>query len=302
MLMNKKCPAAVKASGFLCLAWLSTTQAAEAGWADLPESVEPGMDLSADYAKQRFADTDGDYTTVTPSPYLRWGDGWEARLDVPWRQASGEYIVPGATPRITQLCSQVAAHPRAVQNLLDNGRITQAQLDICNNLVSSKKTTEVSGAGDVILWLNRLVPLNNTWALLPQMGYKHDSGEVEDGLGSGTRDAMLEIGLSGQFQQLTVYLMGGYNRVLAQPDSSTLDDYPYAACEAEWALVPAVGVSARYDYESAQAEYLEDLQSVTGALSWHFLENYSTRIYLQSYKESEGYPQQEAGISINATF
>lgn len=181
------------------------------------DALNNGIDLSAEYVHQTFSDSDGDITTLNFSPWLRWGDNWEARLDLPLLRASGEYLVSSATPRLANFCSFAQSHPRYLTYRLQQGRISQEQLALCDNISSATGQTDNSGIGDITLWLNKLIEVSDVWVLMPQVAYKSDTGDFESGLGSGSQDALTEISLLGQYQRLKLTLLTGYDWVLKQP-------------------------------------------------------------------------------------
>lgn len=264
--------------------------------------VAPSVDISIDHAQQDFGATEGSVTTFTVSPAVQWGDGWEARIDLPWQRAEGEFVIPQAAPAVSKFCRWASKHPRQLQRLIAQGKITQAQLDECDTQAGGIGSSGAQGVGDVIVWLNRFIPYGERWAALPQIGYKTDSGDESEGLGTGTRDFMIELGLAGDYQPLAIFFMLGYDRVLSQSEVGDFDDYVYASSTIEWTLEKQWSVGASYQYEAAQADYLDDLQSVIAQLIWRFADDYSARVYLQDYADSDAYPERETGLSLSASF
>lgn len=266
-------------------------------------TLNNGIDLSAEYVHQTFSDADGDITTLNLSPWLRWGDNWEARLDLPLLRASGEYLVSSATPRLANFCSFAQSHPRYLARLLQEGRISQEQLARCDNISSATGQTDNSGIGDITLWLNKLIEVSDIWVLMPQVAYKSDTGDDESGLGSGSQDALTEISVLGQYQRLKLTLLTGYDWVLKQPpQGDPLQDRPYALLEAEWQFPVALRAGARWRFEAAKTDYLDDVKTISAYLAWNFLKNYNAQVYLQKHGDIVGYPEQEFGASISATF
>ncbi len=259
-------------------------------------------DMSIEHARQRFEDTDGHYTRVTLMPGVEWGDGWQMRLELPWQKTQGETVVARASPQLVSVCEWALSHPRRVQMWLAQGRITQAQLDRCNDLGGGVASTNADGLADSILWVNRFIPLSERWAVLPQLGYKSDSGDANTGLGSGTQDAIVEAGFYADVAPLSFYILIGHERVLKQSSLGDLDDFNYATLELDYALSAQWAVATGIHHETTQVDYLDDMQSVSTQLNWRFLKSYNARLLLQRYNEESGYPELETAVSISISF
>lgn len=259
-------------------------------------------DMSIEHTRQQFEDTDGNYTRVSVIPGVEWGEGWQLRLELPWQTTQGETVVARASPQQVSICEWVQSHPRRVQQWLAQGKITQAQLDRCNDLDGGVASTEADGLADSILWFNRFIPLTERWAVLPQLGYKSDSGDANTGLGTGTEDAIAEVGLYADFAPISLYALLGHERVLRQSSLGDLDDFSYTTLELDYALSAQWVVGTGIHRETTQVDYLDDMQSVSAQLNWRFLKNYSARLLLQRYNEESGFPEQEAAVSLSASF
>lgn len=288
----------------ICFAVMASVVGASLSLSAKAEVGDSGLslDVSVNHVEQSLEQTDGNYTAVTLSPGWEWGDGWQLRADLPWRDANNEVLIPRAKPRIRKLCAWAAAHPHRIQNLLNQGKITQEQLDICNHLDGGVETATAQGMEDITLWFNRLWVLGDRWALQPQLGYKHDNGDEEQGLGTGTRDVMVEVGLSGDFAPFTVDTLLGREHVISQPEDSELDDFSYAECSVGYSFATnwSLGVSAHY--ETSQLDYYDDMKRFSAQLVWRFLSHYSAALQVSEYNKNSGYPEREMGMSVMASF
>lgn len=285
----------------------SKEDAVRVGEMTVAEELRVGLDISTEYLRQQFDDADAEIETVALLPYLQFGN-WELSLDLPWQHIEGDYFVNGRYPALANFCSGVTSMTQLQQlQLIRSGELTARQIYFCNNnpdLAGSEVSDEVSGYGDATLYLNYAVPLDAAaqWFGSATLGYKHDNGNVDDGLGSGTQDVIGELALAGNFEWASVVASAGYVTIANNDTGLDYDDYLYGAVDLGLHPLQALTLGGRFDYQQVSAEQFDDIESVTIYLRWRVLELLSVRLFNTDYLDVTGYPEREYGGSVTLQF
>lgn len=189
----------------LCAPASSNTHAEAPAW---------HFDADASQRHQVFEDSSADLRSLTLIPSLAWNN-WQLSLSLPWQSIEGEYFVNNhqASPKL--LCQRYANLTPARQlRWRQRGRISTEQLADCPQQASAATASDkVSGLSDAELFANYVLPLDDIWLLNGGLGYKWDNGDVAQGLGTGTRELRLELGVSANWNAFTASLTGGQTQV-----------------------------------------------------------------------------------------
>jgi hypothetical protein len=177
------------------------------------ESKFWGAYLSLGSAHQEYSSTAADMNSISITPYMLMG-GWEISVSLPWYSIDGNYFTNGTLPRVLDGCNRLLELSESrQQRLIRRGRISRAQLDNCQAAVDELAAAEASasGVGDLGFYANYGVSLteSGTWWGGLGLGYSHDNGDYEKGLGKGARDTTVQITLGSSINHWHTQLMVG---------------------------------------------------------------------------------------------
>lgn len=260
------------------------------------------LQLSAERLHQSFADGDADLDTVTFTPSVSVGD-FSLTATVPWQHIDGTYFVNTVYPALVNACSYLNSLSNLTKlRLIRQGRLTLEQVQYCNQNAGVETSTlddSVAGAGDIELLASYfLPPLSENASTSMGLGYKFDNGDVDKGLGSGTRDVFTEAALLLQGERLHLLLTLGYDWVQSDASGLDLQDYGYASLDAGWQLFEPFTLGVEYHYQQAVTELLSDLDYVTGYGNLTLGDHVSVRLSATDYRNADGYPDKEIGASL----
>jgi hypothetical protein len=271
------------------------------------EGIVGGVDISVEHQRQQFENSSAEIETVTLLPYLQFGD-WELALDLPWQQIEGEYFVNGRYPALASFCEGVSAlTPLQQLQSIRNGALTARQIYFCNNnpdLAGSRVESSVSGFGDATLSLGYAVPLDAAahWFGSATLGYKHDNGDFDAGLGSASRDLLGELALLMNRGRFNAVVSAGYVTILADESGFDYDDYAYGAVDLGVQLLRELTIGGRYDFQQSSVDGFDDIESATAYLRWRPFEMLNLRVYNTEYLDVDGYPEREYGGAVSLQF
>lgn len=258
--------------------------------------------LSVEQEQQRFESETTDITTVSFDPAAHWGD-WSLMADLPWQSISGEQFVVGGQVSESALCQQLNQ-----LSVLQLQRLSQRRSNIATlaaNCAAQSANTEtsqtVSGFGDLAIYLStgKILGDNQVWYGQLTAGYKHDNGDVDKGLGSGTQELLFDISLNAQTGRWRATWVAGYTAIIGGESHEYYDNYPYVSADvnAELASWLRLGVSA--SWEQASTEWSDDVSSMTAYARVSINEQWGVQLRLIDYLDTVGYPEQAVSAALS---
>lgn len=267
-------------------------------------AVEGQLLIDAESVDQSFAYGDADIDAVTVTPTLS-VDNWSLSLSVPWLHIEGRYFVNNRFPNLAYLCNQLTTlSPAAVLFLISRDVITPAQVAYCNQQTGTIDdiASSYEGLGDIDLFSQYLLPpLTDSFSGSIGLGYKHDNGEYEEGLGTGTRELYLESGWLWFVGPVEVMTTVGYQFVVSNDTPVDLQDYAYGSLDLRWRLAQLITAGATWHYLQANAEILDDLDYVDWYIELGRYRGVSLRLMVTDYDE-QGYPEEEYSANLSYRF
>lgn len=281
-------------------------------------AINWGMDLRIQREHQDFDDSDAQLNTLSLQPYMQVGN-WDISLNLPWQQIDGEYFVNGFQPTPSRICERLSSLSFLQrQVLLNRGRITNEQLNYCDNQSAEPEVIDssVSGMSDVSLMARYAMPLDQqgVWLGSLGLGYKWDNGDKNSGIGSGTRDTTADLslsGLSGKWIGFVsvghVWISGGvaYSEVDETNDEVInygYDDYAYATLDGGYKFTDWLTLGARANIQQAYIPGGEDVKWLTAYANFRVYKKFRLRTYVNDYLDVAAYPEQEFGASLSYSF
>lgn len=262
--------------------------------------------IDTERVHQEFEFGEADIDTVTLAPALHFRD-WSAYLSVPWQRIEGSYFINERFPNLAYLCGQLGdLSPQAKLLLLRRGLITPAQLQYCSsqgNSAGQDLESANEGIGDAELFLSHFLATayDNLGGSIG-IGYKHDSGDVDKGLGTGTREAYLETQWIWSLHKVDLIARFGYQWVVENNTAVDLDDYGYGSLGSSWHPSTWLTVGAEYQYWQANSEFLDDLDYIDWYLEFGTFRGFSLRLTYTDYDDEPGYPEQQYSANISYGF
>lgn len=259
------------------------------------------FDIDATQQHQVFEESSADLRNLTLVPSVAW-DNWQLSLSLPWQSIDGDYFVNQHQPSRQLLCERYANLSAARQlRWLQRGRITGEQLAACaqQTPVAESSSDHVSGLSDLEVFANYAWPLDDTWLVNFGLGYKWDNGDVELGLGSGTRELRAEVGVNATWNSLGASLTGGRTQVdNRMPEQQAANHYTYFHASFSYQVSERVSTDLGLHRQGA-------LYSDGDAPSWFSLgvnytpwEAISLHAGMNEYADSAQYPEREWSLGI----
>ena len=270
------------------------------------QAADWNMRVEAERSHQTFGDGDADLTSVTLSPSIQLQD-WSFSASLPWQKIEGAYFVNHLYPSLEYICSWMNGLTGAQKlYLVRRGQLTLAQVKYCNETGGVESTNvedSREGLSDIQLFANYYLPaFSDTFSGAIGIGYKHDNGDVEEGLGTGTRDLFVETSWSADIQQVGLLLTLGYEHILNNDTEEDLLDYGYAVLGAHWQIIEIARVGVDYNYQQASSDLLQDYDYLTYYLELGRAQGLGVRVYATDYLGEDGFPDKEYGGSLSYTF
>lgn len=266
------------------------------------EKVSFSLALSVEHERQRFDDEDADITTVSMGPAVYWGD-WSLMMDLPWQTISGEQFVVAGQVNESALCQQLNQLSALQQQRLSQRRSNLASLlTSCAAQNASGVTDQsVSGLGDLSVYLStgKLLSDNSVWYGQLTAGYKDDNGDVDQGLGSGTQELLLDISLNAQAGDWRAAWVVGYTAIIGGESQDYYDNYPYVSADVSVELVSWLRVGMRASWEQASTEWSDDVNSIAAYGRLSINKQWQMRVMLTDYLNTVGYPEQAVSAALS---
>lgn len=260
--------------------------------------------LDAEAVEQSFEYGDADIYTITLSPSLS-GEDWSVSLSLPWQQIEGRYFVNNRFPNLAYLCSQLATlSPRAKLILVRRGVVTPSQVAYCNQQHGDIEDVEASyeGLADADLFANYYLPTDfDAVSGSLGIGYKHDNGDYEEGLGTGTREVYVETSWLWSAGAIEIMTSLGYQFIVNNSTDIELKDYGYGSLDLRWNAARYLAVGVEYHYLQANADILDDMDYIDWYLQLGRAYGVSLRLVYTEYDE-DGYPEEEYRANLSYSY
>jgi Putative MetA-pathway of phenol degradation len=265
-----------------------------------------GADFSIGAQHQEYELVSADMQSLTFSPYFQTG-GWTFSATLPWMKVDGDYFSNGTVPRIVSLCSRLQeTSPLVIERLINRGRISPEQVARCQQLNNQLDQVEESqsGMGDVSVSANYLWqwgPGESWWTLLG-VDYKADNGDVDAGLGSGSRDTTASLGMGYDGQKWSHHLDASFTKVSVTDSPYEVDDYSSFGTGVAYLFWDAISLGLDYQIEQAYLKEGETIKYISAFLDWSISDKMGIRIAASDYDEVPEYPQSEYGVDLHFSF
>jgi len=277
------------------------------GCLTLPASAaEWQMTVDAEHIEQSFEDGDATLDTITLAPALHLQD-WSFYLTIPWQKIDGTVFINNAYPNLAYICGQInSLTPMQILYLIRHDKLTLQQVQYCDStggMVSEELQDQATGLSDLELFASYYLPqFSNSLSGTAGLGYKHDNGDAEKGLGTGTRNLYAETSWLLQGNTVGLILTLGYEHLLKNDTDIDYQDYGYGSAELYWRPVEIVTLGAEYHYQQAVADVLDDFDYQVLYLAFGPGSGFGARLFTTIYPDETGYPDKEVGANISYTF
>jgi hypothetical protein len=266
------------------------------------------FDIGVDRQHQTFGQSTSDLTTVSFDPSFQ-SDNWLFSLSAPWYKTQGDYYLNGVRPRLITRCERLSSLSPARQAILiAKGKVTQKLINRCERLVDVKTRLDESqqGIGDITGFVNYSLPLvdDSSWSAIFGLGYKSDTGDVDSQLGSGTKDGLVEGGLSYGSDKASFGITLGYDFVSDGEKISGVyepQNYAYAHFNGAYNLGDWVSIGFVASSQKAYVVGGHDVKSVTEYVTFSAGDHVSFKIYTVQFSGEES-PDKEIGASLSCSF
>lgn len=287
----------------------SVIKTCPSAFADDKNGLDWGIDVNLGHQQQSFSTATAELTSVTFNPLLQ-VDNWNFSFSLPWYKSQGEYFVNGIRPLLITRCERLdSVTPARLQLLVQRGDITQKQIETCAILLSevAKLNESHSGVGDISGFARyaKAVSDDGVWNASVGLGYKTDSGDSEAGLGTGTKEVMLDVGISMALSDYFFNIMLGYNMVSSHDDIEEIyspKNYAYANVDLSKAITNWCTLGANVSAQQAYIEDGESTQSITGYVNFSLTSTLELHLYTSRYNASNYSPTSEVGANISYSF
>jgi hypothetical protein len=271
--------------------------------------VDWSLDLGVGQQQQTFSNATAKLSSFSLTPSLT-VNNWNLFVSLPWYRVKGDYFLEGNRPKFVTLCNRLNSLTSARKTLLvNNGIVTQQQVNNCAAFQAQLDDLNKvnSGLGDVSGFVQRLYELESdgTWSMTAGLGYKSDSGDVDLGLGTGTQDAMLEVGVNMQTEKNFLNAMLGYNLIVADEEIDDLyqsKNYAYASIDFSRSLTKWFSLGANWSAQQAYIEGEEATKFIRVYADFLFMPEAALRLYTSRYLGTENVPNSEAGVELSYRF
>lgn len=260
---------------------------------------DAGIDIQLDRSHQEFADESTNVTTVDIAPHLQYGN-WDFSLDAPWMSADGNFVSSQFPPRVVSTCEKAAQYSSYAAKHPDS-RIAKLLSECQAGGVDASDS--VSGMSDITAFARYGILLDEQgiWLLSLGAGYKFDNGDVDENLGSGTRNTLLEASLGASYGRFTGSLTGGYAFV-GGGDEETDAQYSYASLDLGVSPREWIMLGCALDYDESYVITADDVTAVTAYMKFKPWQHLRVKIYTRDFGAAEGYPEREYGGSMTLVY
>jgi hypothetical protein len=270
------------------------------------------MQISAERIQQSFSGSDeeqqgdADIDTITLSPGWQ-TQNWSITLSLPWQQIEGRYFINNVYPNIAFTCSQINSLSNVQKLILvRQSAVTLDQVQYCSDTGGKTSSTiqdSVSGWYDIEVFSNYYLPLNSDLINISAgIGYQHDNGNEDKGLGNGARQLFAETAWYIRRPSFNLGLRLGYYHVIKNNSTIDLQDYGYGSMNAGWHILNNLTLSAEYHYQQSNNYFFNDYDYLTYNLYLQITDHWATQAFITDYLNQTGFPDQELGGSISYYF
>ena len=261
--------------------------------------------IETEHAQQRFADADADINSLRLLP--AWDHGpWSISTTLAWQRVSGAYYFNTRNPSLAAECSRLLESGGQALPGISLPQLTPRQAQFCSEDAGVESETleeSVQGLTDVEVFVNYFwPPLSQRFSVATGVGYKHDNGDIEKGLGTGTRNVFAETNGVLDLAPFSLVLTAGYEHVARNDTPLELDDYAYGAVDLGWQALDSLTLGTRYRYLQANLAPLDDVDFVTWYGQWRHGGGWGVRVYVSDYLSGSGSPDSEWGGSLSYAF
>jgi len=161
-----------------------------------------------------------------------------------------------------------------------------------------------SGVGDISLSANYLWQwgsAENWWTSLG-LEYKADNGDVETGIGSGSRDTSLSIGVGYQGEKWSNHLDASFTSVSATDSPYEIEDYSSFGAGIAYLFWGSVTLGLDYQFEHAYIADGKDVKYFSFFGDWAISDAWSLRLSANEYDDVPEYPQAEYSVDLLYSF
>lgn len=261
--------------------------------------LDVGIDIQVEHAHQTFSNDSANINTVDLAPHLQYGN-WDFSLDAPWISANGNFVNSNFPPRWVTQCDKAAA---LAQKYPRSKRAAKA-VQTCQSLGIAAPDDSVSGMSDVTVFARYGTSLDEQgiWLLSFGAGYKFDNGDVDENLGSGTRNTLLEASLGASYGKFTGTLTGGHALVNGGNQEDDSSHYNYASLDLGLSPREWVTLGFAVDYDQSYVITADDVTQVTAYVKFKPSQHVRLKVYARDYGNAEGYPEREYGGSMTLVY
>ena len=265
-----------------------------------------GADISLSTQHQEFEIVSANMETLEFSPWIKLGD-LTISASVPWLKIDGDYFVNGGLPRVVSFCQRLdGLSPQMRQRLITRGRITQTQIDRCDNLndALAEREQSQSGVGDlsVDLEYRHYWDQANSWWSAVSAGYKHDNGDLDASIGSGSRDTTLGLALGYEGDKWFSHLDYRFTSVSPTDTPYAIDDYSGLVFGAGFNIAKSLVLGLDHHAEEAYWSESESVRYLTAYVDWSLGESWTLGLDFSDYADEAELPQTEYGFNISYSF
>ncbi len=265
-----------------------------------------GVDFSVNSQHQEYELVDAEMQNLNFSPYFQ-TDNWTFSVAVPWMSIKGDYFINGSVPRVVNFCTRLQEiSPSIIQRLINRGRITTEQIERCNQLSGTLDEMEESqsGVGDISLAADYVKAwgVDEAWWTSLGLEYKADNGDVENGIGSGSRDTRVSLGVGYQGEKWSNHLDVSFTRVSATDTSYEIEDYSSMSTGIAYLFWAKLTWGLDYQLEQAYLKNAEDIKYFSTYLDWSITDNIGLRLAASDYQDVAEYPQSEYAVGFHFSF
>lgn len=287
-----------------CLFWLCAVVHAEQ-----QTDLDWLLDIDTEYQQQNIGKSTAELKSVVFAPSLELG-GWDLSLTLPWYQKQGEFYINGVRPHLLTRCERITNLTPARQKILiERGKVTQKQLDRCDKILDTlaELNQTHSGIGDVTAFAHYHLPLgvDTGWGANFGLGYKADTGDSETGIGSGTKDGLLEFGVFYHGDTFSFSANAGYDVVSgdeAVADVYQTRNYAYTNFNISKKLTDWLTLGASFNGQQAYVSNDPATKNVTEYFDLTPIDQLTLHFYVSQYLGDGFLPDKELGANITYSF
>jgi len=278
-------------------------------YAEDQTSLDWLLDIDVAYQQQNIGKSTADLTSVIIAPSLELGN-WDLSLSLPWYEKQGEFYINGIRPRLITRCERITSLTPAKQKILiERGKITQKQLDRCDKVLDalSELNATHSGIGDITAFARYRFPLSAdiNWGTSFGVGYKADTGDSETGIGSGTKDGLLEFGVFYQRNTFSFSANAGYDFVSGDESVAEVyqtKNFAYTNINISKKITEWLTLGASFNGQQAYLVDAATTKIVTEYIDISPLDQLTLHFYISQYSGDSFLPDKELGANLTYSF